>query len=110
MGILIPLGVVTERPLANGVLRDVLIYLRKEQNISQETLAKLSDVSRTHISRLETCAESATLETLSKILQGTGTSWETFGALMEQMQQKQLGNSPLSMVAEPKGPHWSEKL
>ncbi len=98
-----------DHPLINRAFRNVLLHLRNEAHLSQEALARICDISRTHISRLETCNESTTLETIQKILTGTKTSWSTFGALMEQNMANLDKKSEIHMAAEPSGPQWNEK-
>ena len=98
-----------DHPIINRAFRNVLLQLRNESHLSQEALARICDISRTHISRLENCNESTTLETIQKILSGTKTSWAKFGALMEQSLSNLDKNAEIRQAAEPKGPKWSEK-
>ncbi len=98
-----------DHPLINRAFRNVLLHLRNESHLSQEALARICDISRTHISRLETCNESTTLETIQKILSGTKTSWSEFGSLMEQSMINLGKRIEIRQVAEPNGPKWYEK-
>ncbi|MBQ7291282.1 MAG: helix-turn-helix transcriptional regulator [Clostridia bacterium] len=48
-----------------------LINYRKEAHISREKFAELCDLSQRHVTNMEKCKVSITLDTLDKIAEGT---------------------------------------
>jgi transcriptional regulator with XRE-family HTH domain len=55
-----------------------LVQLRKELNISQYKLAKLSGISQAGLSDIELGKKQPTVQTLEKILQALNVSWADF--------------------------------
>ena len=60
-----------------------LRVLRKRRNITQEKLAQLLGIDRSHIRRLEHGLCGATMETVSRIVIALGVSMSEFGRLFD---------------------------
>ena len=56
----------------NKLFAEKLVKIRKERKLSQENLAHLCDVDRTHIGRIERLERSPGLEVIDKIAIGLG--------------------------------------
>jgi len=52
------------------IFRQNVIYYRKQQNLSQEKLAELSDISTNYIGDIERSNRKVTIDTIEKISKG----------------------------------------
>lgn len=52
------------------IFRQNVIYYRKQQNLSQEKLAELSDISTNYIGDIERANRKVTIDTIEKISKG----------------------------------------
>ncbi|HJS01316.1 MAG TPA: helix-turn-helix transcriptional regulator [Flavobacterium sp.] len=52
--------------------------LRKEKNVSQETLANIAEVDRTYMTKVETGKRNVTVKILEKIIIALDTDFMTF--------------------------------
>ncbi len=98
-----------DSPIIRKALREILIRWRAEMHLSQEKMANLCGVSRTHLSRLETGIESTTLATLQQILKGCGKNWADFGKAMDEIFETESPEKSGKLAAEQKFPYWPEK-
>ena len=53
--------------LSPKIVGEVIVYFRKQKNLSQEVLSGLADIGRTHLSAIERGERKPTLETLYRI-------------------------------------------
>ncbi len=98
-----------DSPIIRKALREILIRWRAEMHLSQEKMANRCGISRTHLSRLETCTESTTLATVQQILEGCGKHWTDFGKAMDEILETESPGKIGKLAAEQKFPYWPEK-
>ena len=53
--------------LSPKIVGEVIVFFRKQKNLSQEVLSGLADIGRTHLSAIERGERKPTLETLYRI-------------------------------------------
>lgn len=95
--------------ITRKALREILIRWRADLHLSQEKMANLCGISRTHLSRLETCTESTKLETVHQILAASQKTWQDFGKAMDEAVATENSFRKMKMAAEPKIPYWHKK-
>lgn len=95
--------------ITRKALREILLRWRADLHLSQEKMANLCGISRTHLSRLETCTESTKLETVHQILSASQKTWQDFGKAMDEAVATESSFRETRMAAEPKTPYWGKK-
>lgn len=68
----------TERALLAKVVGEYLVSLRKDKNIRQEELARLSGIEQTSLRRIELGVVSVTFFSLRRLLKALDEDWAEF--------------------------------